>query len=85
MTLDFQNLSLFRPSVIITPENRYGVAQALLLAIYPKVDFLFFGVSRRYRSVKVADLGACIAKDLSIKKKSSVQIIDWVDFQEILK
>ncbi len=29
--LDFERLSLFEPSMIITPTNRYGIGQAVLL------------------------------------------------------
>ena len=36
--MDFQRLSLFHPSMILTPYNRYGIGQAITLAVWPKLQ-----------------------------------------------
>jgi len=35
--LNFERLSIFMPSMILTPTNRYGFSQALTLAVWPKL------------------------------------------------
>ena len=61
IALGFDRLSLFQPSMILTPKNRYGFSQAMVLAIWPKIDFLLAGPLKKYRGVKVATLGRAIA------------------------
>ena len=43
--LSFARLSLFNPSMILTPTNRYGFSQAVTLAIWPGVCRAACGVS----------------------------------------
>lgn len=59
--LGFTGLSLFRPSMILTPENRYGVSQAVTLAVWPRLAPVLIGPLRKYRGIALADLGAAIA------------------------
>jgi uncharacterized protein YbjT (DUF2867 family) len=53
--LQFERLSLFQPSMILTPTNRYGVSQAFVLATWPAVSHLMLGPLRKYRGIKVED------------------------------
>lgn len=62
--LGFERLSLFRPSMILTPTNRYGFSQALTLAIWPLLRPLLVGSLRKYRGVEVERLGKAIALNL---------------------
>jgi uncharacterized protein YbjT (DUF2867 family) len=64
IALKFERLSLFQPSMILTPGNRYGFQQALTLAIWPKLSPLLAGPLRPYRGVKVEVLGAAMANNL---------------------
>ena len=41
--MNFEHLSLFQPSMILTPENRYGVSQALTLKLWPILSRLLSG------------------------------------------
>ena len=38
VALGFQRLSLFPPSMILTPTKRYGVVQGIALALWPKLE-----------------------------------------------
>lgn len=59
----FERLSLFHPSMILTPENRYGLSQALTLAIWPRLDPVLLGPLRKFRGIPVDRLGRAIAQD----------------------
>ena len=64
IALNFERLSLFQPSMILTPSNRYGVSQALTLALWPRLSPLLIGGCRKYRGVHVETLGAAMANNL---------------------
>jgi uncharacterized protein YbjT (DUF2867 family) len=61
--LGFERLSLFEPSVIITPQNRYGWSQALVLAAMPVINPLLAGALRKFRGIEIGTLGRAIAHD----------------------
>jgi len=83
--LGFQRTSLFRPSMLLTPQNRYGVTQAVLLAVWPRIDGLFAGPLRRYRGIRVEDLGKAIARNAAREAPDGVEILEWDDFQRLLR
>lgn len=66
--LNFDRLSVFQPSMILTPENRYGFTQYLILKIWPKLDFLLRKGLRKYRGVKVEILGRAITNNVFLEK-----------------
>src|SRR5690606_35209898 len=43
VALQFPRTSLFRPSMLLTPENRYGASQGILLALWPRIHWLLAG------------------------------------------
>ena len=43
VSLNFERLSIFEPSMILTPTNRYGFSQAVLLFVWPMISPLLFG------------------------------------------
>jgi uncharacterized protein YbjT (DUF2867 family) len=77
--LGFDRLSLFQPSMILTPENRYGFSQALTLAVWPWLNPLLCGPLRKFRGIRVADLGASIAHNLTVGR-AGVERLQWDDF-----
>ena len=81
--LKFDRLSIFQPSMILTPTNRYGFLQGLTLAIWPMLNFLLLGSLRQFRGVKVKTLGLAIAHNIFTKGKS-VELLTWLDFNAIL-
>lgn len=80
--LGFERLSLFHPSMILTPENRYGIAQGLTLAIWPKLTPLLAGGARKYRGVQLAQLGAAIAANV-FAPATGEEVLEWDAFQEL--
>lgn len=78
--LGFERLSLFHPSMILTPENRYGVTQALTLAVWPKLHWMMRGKASSYRGIKVDVLGGSIAHNLVHDAPERVETLHWSDF-----
>ena len=64
--LNFDRLSIFEPSMILTPENRYGFSQAILLKIWPVLSYLLIGGLRKYRGIKIETLGKAMAKNVFV-------------------
>ncbi|HYD81342.1 MAG TPA: NAD(P)H-binding protein [Paucimonas sp.] len=80
--LGFARLSLFRPSMILTPTNRYGFTQAMTLAVWPRLNPLLQGSWRRYRGIPVASLGAAMARNLAVPG-AGVEVLQWDDFMKL--
>jgi hypothetical protein len=74
--LDFKRLSLFRPSMILTPTNRYGLAQAITLAIWPRLNPILIGGLRKYRGIGVDRLGTAIARSVATPGHG-VETLTW--------
>lgn len=79
IALNFKRLSIFQPSMILTPTNRYGVMQAILLAVWPKLSPLLLGSWRKYRGVDVKVLGTAMANNLLISGEGA-EIVQWNQF-----
>jgi uncharacterized protein YbjT (DUF2867 family) len=79
IALGFERLSLFQPSMILTPTNRYGISQAIVLAVWPTLNPLLSGAFRKYRGVKVEALGTAMANNLRTTK-SGVEVLQWDQF-----
>jgi uncharacterized protein YbjT (DUF2867 family) len=63
--LGFARLSLFEPSMILTPTNRYGFSQGVLLALMPWANPLLVGSLRKFRGIPVETLGRAIALNVA--------------------
>lgn len=84
--LGFPRLRIFRPSMILTPENRYGLSQAVTLAVWPKLNWVLQDPLRATRGIRVEDLGRAIGLDAARGgRDDGTQIYTWDDFQAILK
>jgi uncharacterized protein YbjT (DUF2867 family) len=81
--LGFDRVSFFRPSMILTPKNRYGISQAIVLRVWPIVDKLFVGALRKYRGVTIADLGRAMVRNAE-RPGRGVEVLTWPDFKRIL-
>ena len=84
IALNFDRLSLFQPSMILTPANRYGIQQALTLALWPMLSPVLAGPLHKYRGVPVETLGAAIAKQLTTHGRG-VQRLRWDDFERLTR
>lgn len=80
--MGFNRLSLFHPSMILTPENRYGISQGITLLVWPLLKPFLIGPLRKLRGVQVAQLGASIAKNVCLPTSNSVEVLEWDDFQK---
>ena len=81
--LNFERLSIFQPSLILTPKNRYGFLQGVMLLTWPIFSFFLVGGLRKYRGIKVSELGASIAKNIYTKGKG-METLQYDDFKELL-
>ena len=79
LALGFDRLSIFQPSMILTPHNRYGFSQALVLAIWPKLDVILQARLRKLRGIKVDLLGKAIANNI-VSDKRGVEYLHYDDF-----
>ena len=77
--LDFERLSIFQPSMILTPTNRYGLSQAITLCLWPILKPLLLGGLRKYRGIPVEVLGKAIAVNI-LSNKTGVEALCWDDF-----
>ncbi|MBR9729148.1 NAD(P)H-binding protein [Shewanella intestini] len=85
--LGFTRLSLFHPSMILTPENRYGLSQAIALRVCKLINPFFFGSASRFKGIPVAILGQAIAlhvtKPYQAQCNESTQILHWQDMMDL--
>lgn len=80
----FKSLSLFQPSMILTPTNRYGLMQGVTLAVWPWLDTVLHGGLKKFRGVKVEDLGRAMAAD-ALEHPLGARTLSWDDFQVLTK
>ncbi len=82
--LNFERLSIYQPSMIMTPQNRYGWTQGIALKIWPKLDHILHGGYRKYRGIKVDMLGKAIANNVFVEK-TGVEFLQYDDFLNLQK
>jgi len=80
--LGFESLSLFQPSMILTPTNRYGLSQAVVLKLWPLLDRFLLGSWRKFKGVRVEDLGRAMALD-ALQARLGERRLTWDDFQAL--
>ncbi len=80
--LGFERLSLFEPSMILTPRNRYGVSQAIALALTPVISPLLPGPLRKYRGIRSEVLGQAIARNTRTTGRG-VEVLHWDEFNAL--
>jgi uncharacterized protein YbjT (DUF2867 family) len=79
--LGFDSVVTFQPSVILTPTNRYGLSQAILLAVWPLASLLLFGPLSKFKGIEIATLGKAIAK-AALSSTSKNHRLHWSDIQQ---
>lgn len=80
--LDFERLSIYQPSMIMTPHNRYGITQGIALKVWPKLDYVLHGGYRRFRGIKADMLGKAIANNV-FTKKTGIEYLQYDDFLKL--
>ena len=81
---EFPRASFFRPSMLVTPTNRYGFTQGVLLVLFPFIDLLLVGPLSRFRSIKVSDLGKAMVRHAE-RPGAGVEVLEWKEFQAVLR
>ena len=74
--LEFERLSLFHPSMILTPTNRYGLSQGIILKVWPLLTPLLRGGLRKYRGIPVETLGAAMARNV-VRQGAGEDVFEW--------
>jgi len=82
--LGFQRLSVFQPSMILTPKNRYGFSQWLTLKLWPVLSYLLIGKLSKFKGIKVKSLGQAIAANL-FTEGNGVEYLHFNDFIKLSK
>ena len=80
--LKFERLSLFQPSMIVTPQNRYGATQAVMLLAMPLLDPLLLGAMNKFRSIEVQKLGQAMANNVLLAKTGE-ETLHWRDIMAL--
>jgi hypothetical protein len=80
--IDFDRLSIFQPSMIITSNNRYGFLQGILLGVWPLLSKLLLGGLHKYRGIPVAPLGNAIAKNV-LNHHQGFETLHWEKIREL--
>ena len=81
--LNFERFSVFKPSMILTPTNRYGLSQAITLKVWPLLSMVLVGGLKKYRGVDVDVLGESITANL-LTVGEGVEYLDWSDFMDLV-
>jgi uncharacterized protein YbjT (DUF2867 family) len=82
--LGFASVTTFQPSMILTPENRYGFSQGLLLKLWPLVSTVLLGPLNKYRGIEVATLGKAMAHAATAPMAGHHQL-HWADIVSAAK
>lgn len=80
--LNFERLSLFQPSMILTPTNRYGWSQGLMLSVWPWLNPVLVGGLRKFRGIPVATLGAAIARSVT-RAGRGTEVLTWDEITQL--
>jgi uncharacterized protein YbjT (DUF2867 family) len=81
--LGFERLSVFQPSMILTPTNRFGFSQALTLMFWPMLSPVLLGSWRKYRGIRVETLGAAMAANL-VTSGDGPEVLHWDQFMALV-
>jgi hypothetical protein len=58
--------------------------QGVFLAVWPRLHWTFAGPLRRFRGIRVEDLGRAMAMNAARDAPGGVEIYEWDGFQRIL-
>jgi len=73
---------LFRPSLLVTDEERYGWSQSLIQSVFPKVSFLLPSI---YHEIHVNDLAKSMLIHAERKYQSEQSSDDILHYQDFLR
>jgi uncharacterized protein YbjT (DUF2867 family) len=82
--MGFERFSVFQPAMILTPQNRYGFSQAVMLALWPVISPLMMGGLNKFRGNRIGDLGRAMAQDIVLPGKGTV-VFHWAEIENLAK
>jgi len=74
--------SLFRPSLLVTPDIRYGLQDRVTQSLFPLVQWMF---PARYHSVRVEDLGRAMRLNAERSGAAGVEVLQYPEFVRLLQ
>lgn len=78
----FARTSLFRPSVLVTPEARYGLQDKLLRVVMPATSW---AMPRKFHEIKIAELGRAFVRDAEASDApAGPRVLEYRDFRRLL-
>lgn len=80
-SLDFERLSLFRPSVLVTPNIRYGLQDRITQWLFPKLSAV---LPSRLREVTVDELAVAMWRNAE-RPGRGVAILHHDDFITLVR
>lgn len=80
--MDFERFSVFQPSMILTQQNHYGFSQAIMLAVWPWLSPLFIGGLKKYRGIRIEDLGRSIAQNIT-RDATGLEVLHWSEIMDL--
>jgi uncharacterized protein YbjT (DUF2867 family) len=82
--MGFERFTVFQPAMILTPQNRYGFSQAVMLALWPIVSPLMIGGLNKFRGNRVEDLGRAMAQNVVTPGKG-LEVLHWAGIEKLAK
>ena len=82
--LGFASVSTFQPSMILTPQNRYGAMQGVMLVLWPIVSHLMIGPLSKFRGIGVDTLGQAIAQQ-AVRQPHSNAVFHWAEIMSLVQ
>jgi len=76
-----ERTSLFRPSLLVTPEIRYGLQDRVTRLLFPIIAPL---LPSRFHQVPVEDLGRAMRINAEITSSEAVEILHYKNFVDLL-
>ncbi|WP_018352420.1 NAD(P)H-binding protein [Longispora albida] len=77
----FGRVSLFRPSLLTTPQSRYGWRDTVYQAVIPKVSW---ALPSQYHEISVADLGRAMRLNAE-RTGAGLEVLYYKDFAALLR
>lgn len=77
----FERVSLFRPSVLVTKEIRYGLQDRVTQLFFPMIAPL---LPRRYHQIRVEDLARAMRLNAERGGMRGVEVLDYGEFSALL-
>jgi uncharacterized protein YbjT (DUF2867 family) len=80
--LKFDQLSLFRPSLLVTQQMRYGLQDRLTQTLFPLLSFV---LPSKLHEISVKDLAHAMVLNAEMSSHEVIEILHYSDFKALLQ